>query len=884
TAQVPYDDRLKREGDFRRGKLAVLYCSPTMELGVDIADLNVVGLRNVPPTPANYAQRSGRAGRSGQPAFVFSYCSTGSSHDQYFFKRPDLMVAGAVSSPRLDLANEDLVRAHVHAIWLAATQLSLGRSLRDLLDVAGEEPSLALLEHVRRGIADPRAREYTRARAGAVLQSIEHDLAAVDWYGADWLDGVLAAVETSFDRACNRWRGLYRAAMKQAKAQDRIIRDASRSQEDKRLAEALRREAEAQLKLLIETESVLQSDFYSYRYFASEGFLPGYSFPRLPLSAYIPARRGKQDREEFLSRPRFLAISEFGPRAVLYHEGSRYLINRVILPVTEEEALVQRAKQCGACGYLHPIHEGEGPDLCQHCHHALDAPLRSLLRMQNVSTRRRERINSDEEERFRLGYEIRTGIRFHDANGRSVARPAGVTADGQRLANLTYGHAATIWRINFGWSRRKNREQRGFVLDLERGYWARNEEAPDDPEDPMSQRRARVIPFVEDRRNCLLFQPLGPFSGAEMASLQAALKSAIQVEFQLEDNELAAEPLPDRDRRRVILFYESAEGGAGVLRRLLDDGAALGRVARRALEICHYDADTGRDLGKAPRAQDPCEAACYDCLMSYGNQGDHAALDRKAIAPLLMRLTGATVTVDVAAAESDQAAATRTVVEQPLHSWLSYLETQGYRLPSRSGVTIEGCQATPDCLYIDDGIRAAVYVDGARDRYPGRAERDDEAVDDLEDRGYTVLRFGDEAGWPALFERYQYIFGPATRTIGITSQHEQADDRRSAQPATEQLDLDLFDSAWHPLLHALIARHGLAIEAGADVSHGGAVVGDYLATLTIGDRTIWLIDGADPASEQVRAALEADGRRTLLLQRDIDPATLDTMLGACMDG
>src|SRR5581483_6225860 len=130
----------------------------------------------------------------------------------------------------------------------------------------------------------------------------------------------------------------------------------------------LRDEAEMQARLLTATTGEEQADFYSYRYFASEGFLPGYNFPRLPLSAYIPGRRTRAGRAEFVTRPRFLAISEFGPRAIIYHGGLRYRLRRVILPLpehpTDAPIALTRAKVCFQCGYLHPIPGAAGPDRC----------------------------------------------------------------------------------------------------------------------------------------------------------------------------------------------------------------------------------------------------------------------------------------------------------------------------------------------------------------------------------------------------------------------------------------------------------------------------------------------------------------------------------------
>jgi very-short-patch-repair endonuclease len=768
TAQVSNEDRMEREERFRAAALPVLYCSPTMELGVDISLLNAVNMRNVPPTPANYAQRSGRAGRSGQPALVFTYCTTGSSHDQYFFKRPGLMVSGAVTPPRLDLANEDLLRAHAHAVWLAETGLWLGSSLSDVLDVAGEDPTLALLPSVAASIGSDAAKARASDRLQHILANLAGELADADWYDQGWLDRTLAQAEERFDRACDRWRTLYRAARAQRAVQNKVIGDASRSTTDKLQAKRLRAEAESQMDLLTKSETGFQSDFYSYRYFASEGFLPGYSFPRLPLSAYLPAsRRKKSDRDEYLSRPRFLAISEFGPRSIIYHEGSRYLVNKVILPVEEHGEhglLTASAKLCPRCGYLHPVVEGQAdPNNCDLCNTPLAPPVRSLFRMQNVSTRRRDRINSDEEERLRMGYELQTAVRFsgrgHDLG---LRRATVVGVGGQELLRLTYGHSATLWRINLGWRRRADPDLRGFVVDTERGYWATNERAAEtDPEDPMSPSKLRVIPYVEDWRNCLLVEPAGNLPVEVMASLQPALKNAIQVLYQVEENELAAEPLPGEKERRQILLYEAAEGGAGVLRQVIASPDAFARVAAKALELCHFD-PAGNDLGGAPGSRERCEAACYDCLMSYTNQRDHPLLDRMLVRDLLLQLAAGTVIASPAGAtRGEHLKWLKAQCDSELErKFLDFLEARNLHLPDRAQVLFDGCHTRADFIYSEAG--AVIFVDGPHHDQPDVAAKDHTAEECLRwEAGQTVVRFRYDGDWAGVVGSHPAIFGAA---------------------------------------------------------------------------------------------------------------------------
>ena len=147
----------------------------------------------------------------------------------------------------------------------------------------------------------------------------------------------------------------------------------------------------------------------------------------------------------------------------------------------------------------------------------------TCFRLQNVATKRRDRITSDEEERQRQGYEIRTGVRFAELRRAGRASRTATVDGGDDVAGDARP-TATPRRSGGSTSagrRRKNRDQLGFVLDTERGYWARNEQAAlDDPDDPMSQRAASAsIPYVEDRRNCLLLEPDRAARPRQMASL-----------------------------------------------------------------------------------------------------------------------------------------------------------------------------------------------------------------------------------------------------------------------------------------------------------------------------------------------------------------------------
>lgn len=765
TAQVTSDDRREREERFRTADLPLLFCSPTMELGVDIAQLNVVNLRNVPPTPANYAQRSGRAGRGGQPALVYTYCAGRSPHDQYYFREPEAMVAGAVAPPRIDLSNSDLVRSHIHALWMEVAKPDLGKTLTSILDIRHEEGriDLPVKDPIRRELENPAHRAAALAKADDLIAGIRGHLSGASWFHENWTKDALAQIELSFDGACERWRSLYRSAVRQRELHHRIILDHARPDAERNHSKRLRAQAESQIRLLTEAEGIYEGDFYSYRYLAAEGFLPGYNFPRLPISAYVPGRGGNKGRDEFVSRPRFLAISEFGPRALVYHEGSRYRVYKVNLDfgsdAIEDTHTLPTAtmKRCAKCGYAHLEHGVNLAEVCDRCGAGMEGPasvFSDLVQLQNVSLRLAKRITCDEEERQRFGYKLVSSYRFPEVGGRLDRKDADVLVDGVRVMRLSYGDATTLYRVNLGWRQQKSNQPPGFMLNLERGYWASNAADQDDAEEAAAGRQKRVVPFVMDTKNALVIKFEPARSIAEMASLQAAFKEAIQQQFQLEPRELACEPMPGPSDRSELLFYEASEGGAGVLRQLVDDPGAIAALARRALTVCHFDPDTLED-----EYADACGKACYRCLLDYGNQPDHQHLDRSLIRDLLRELLVAETKPSGGAGSRDERMqALRNKCDSKLEQkWLAALDALVLRPPSDAQHLIEACSTRPDFFYRE--FNAAIYVDGPPHDTPEQIRADEEITRKLQEAGYIVIRFHHREDWRQIFLRHPDVFG-----------------------------------------------------------------------------------------------------------------------------
>jgi len=715
--------RQDREDKFREGEISALFCSPTMELGIDISSLDVVHMRNVPPNPANYAQRSGRAGRSGQSALVYTYCGSYSAHDKNYFKNAINMVSGVVAPPRLDLANKELLKTHLYSLVLSEITLDeLNESIFNLLDATKSTLPLKSEVELKLKLSE-NLKAKVKSTFNNIVKDFEGGLISKYWYRDQWVDKQINRFKDELDGAVERWRKLYFAALAMRSLATQKIESGTYTALSKEFKDfqRMQRQATVQIDLLkCETGRGANtlSEFYPYRYLASEGFLPGYNFTRLPIRTFLQNEVG-----EYVSRPRFIALREFGPRNIIYHSAQKYSIVQMMKADLENE--LKRAKVSKKSGYF--LDEAEfDQEQCPFSKEMLTSDntrkiYTHLLELSETRAEMRDRISCEEEERSSQGFDIETF--FSVPGGMQTIKKAILKNDEDQLLNIQYIPAAKLVQVNNGW---RNTRQKGFRIGKTSGFWKSMAEEPNPEAEPTFD----VQIYTWDTADALYLQPIKSLklTYGGIVTLQYALKRAIEMIYQIEPRELGVSLMGDLENPNIFI-YEAAQGSLGILSQIVEEHGAFQRIVKKAIEICRFSEENYKD------------PASYDDLLSYYNQRYHLDIDRFEIKEALTMMQDAKVEYGLKDNQIDYDSHYQSLLKQYDKNsstelkFLEYLFKNGLRLPDSAQERIDGIYSQPDFFYEPD---VWVFCDGTPHDQSETKEQDKKVRDAIRNRGEQV--------------------------------------------------------------------------------------------------------------------------------------------------
>jgi ATP-dependent helicase YprA (DUF1998 family) len=612
TAQYAAAQAAKIQSQFIDGAVNVLSCSTTFEMGVDVGDVQAVLLRNVPPSPSNYVQRAGRAGRRSDSAALVTTFAQRRSHDLTFFREPRRMIDGEIAPPLVLLDNASIVRRHVHSVAFAMFERETGgHATVDDFFLAPEggtsvaEAFEAWLRNHPPGLREVLLRVVPDAVLGAL--------------GIETWAWVTALLDSDDREPTHGWfRRAAAEAYEDLQRLDQLMKEASANE---RYGDAARLQ---RLRRTLGERALLS-------FLASRNVLPKYGFP-VDVVELDVARSGDADASNLdLTRDLSLAIADYAPGTQTIAAKAAW--ESVGLVTRRDNAWPEyRWAVCPDCKrFRHGLHEM--PDACPACGSA------KASREQGT---------------------------FIDPIFGFVGRRQGAAGETRplRMSSVTtyfgaYKEAEPEWNLVRGLSGvvpvrcRVSRQGKITVINTgpgSRGFrvcdWCGHGEPAPQPKRNGDGTRAARAPRVAEHddarmpgRKCkgtLQHRHLGhefltdtleidlgrPMTDSEARSVLAALVASVRA-LDVDPEDVGGTLHYAGAGTPTLVIYDTVPGGAGHARRIaarLDD-LALAALAR--VENC------------------PCgeETSCYNCLRGYRNQMWHDELVRGAAA----RVLGATL-------------------------------------------------------------------------------------------------------------------------------------------------------------------------------------------------------------------------------------------------
>lgn len=578
TAQLDNKQAKTYQNEFKNKKINILSCSTTFEMGIDLGDLDTVYMRNVPPSPANYVQRAGRAGRrKDKSAYVLTYCGIG-SHDFTYFVDPEKMISGVIEPPYFDIDNKKIMERHLFASGLGF----FFKKYRDYFNTdkmffgSGETEFMRYMQECPKAL-----KQYIDERV--IPEREFQEVHNFKWYDKE---------NSKLQICTNDLKSMI-------KEYEHLEKEASDNKEYNQ-AKQYKNQID-----IVKNSKLL--DILS-----SHGVIPKYGFPVdvVNLDVY---ENGLKNNKLDLNRDLKIAISEYAPESEIIVNGKKYTSRYISMPYAHDVHDLPRYSyaECPKCRRKNVmLGEGYGGRKCKYCGQDISdektqefvVPVNGFKTGDNKNSTRKKPRKTYAGEVSYLGDGKENNIESKLSDDICV-----LTSSDDKL--MIMNRAKFLMCPVCGYAKKS---KSASVIKHHLNYHKRNCMCTE-----LKRIQIGYVFKTDVTRFSIKFLDIAGEESEEKAlSFLYAFLEGMSIALSINRRDIEGVVEPNYEQKIFdVLIYDSVPGGAGYVKKLLDKNSVI-----ESLEAALHKIE-----------QKCCDenTSCYNCLRNYYNQKFHNKLKRK---------------------------------------------------------------------------------------------------------------------------------------------------------------------------------------------------------------------------------------------------------------